>query len=337
MTLFIILLITMFVPTTLFKYNRLFIPTSRLFKSLITINMENTTKSLAIPHPIDFPELPRLPKLPNLDDISKNIESLKHHLNETFAISTLIQEDKRTTIQYMSDIHADTRYNVIKFPDVVPKCPTLIIAGDVGTPYNDKFYIFIKRMSQRFDTVLFVAGNHEYESGCLFDQHKYLQIKPILKQVLGQFSNVHFLDNSVYKLNDRVVIAGTTLWSMPMFKPTETDISRAINHIEQHNKCIKFIENTCKEYKNNNIVMVSHYVPTFKLIEPRYTKHGKFKGSWFCTDLEHLIKSPMKAWICGHSHSVISADVNDVFCGINAYGYPHENSSNWIEPKTFTI
>ena len=68
--------------------------------------------------------------------------------------------------------------------------------------------------------------------------------------------------------------------------------------------------------------MLTHYVPSFKLIEPKYSKYGKL-NTLFATDLEYLIQKPIEAWICGHTHSILDMKINNIYCGINALG--HDN------------
>jgi hypothetical protein len=70
-------------------------------------------------------------------------------------------------------------------------------------------------------------------------------------------------------------------------------------------------------YRDMNVYSLSHNVPSFQLIEQRYLDYGQHRTSWFATSLEHRIGSPVKAWLCGHSHSVLEKE-------INAYGYKHE-------------
>jgi hypothetical protein len=73
------------------------------------------------------------------------------------------------------------------------------------------------------------------------------------------------------------------------------------------------------------------------LIEPKYIKRGIYKTSFFATNLEHLMNEPIKVWICGHTHSVIDTYVNNIFCGVNAYGYPEEHNDKMFNDKYIEI
>ena len=261
-------------------------------------------------------------------------------------------ENKKNQFQYLSDVHVDTRINCLKHLDVIPKCGTLLIAGDIGSPFHENFDIFIGRMSRRFNKVIFVAGNHEYESGCLFDQNNYIIGLAQIKKICKSFPNVFFLDNDVHIHDSNTIIAGTTLWTNPNIPfnmrcnikinkcHSNTNKIEAVDaydtHVKKHNECLDFINNACKKFYDKNVIVLSHYVPTFKLIEKKFLSQQGLGNGWFATNLDHLMKKPIRAWICGHSHSDIETNINDVFCGINAYGYKNDNSK-MITTKTFSL
>lgn len=263
--------------------------------------------------------------------------------------SSIIKPKQQTQFQYISDIHVDSRFCVAKFPDVEKLTDTLLIAGDVGDPFHENFHVFMKRMANKFAKIIFVAGNHEYDSGCLFDKKKYDTHKLQLEKIFKQLPNVFFLDNDIYQINSQIIVAGTTLWSNPLYnlsvsearngliyKKEKLTASQYDTHIEKHIESVNFIEKVCTKHNDKKIIVLSHYVPTFKLIEHKYLSNGKANG-WFATDLEHLMKKPINAWICGHSHSVITKKINGVYCGLNAHGYIKENNSNMINNKMFSV
>lgn len=273
-----------------------------------------------------------------------NVRKFSSQLNTK--LNTQLNTQPKTKFQYISDIHVDSRFCAITIPNIKKKCETLLIAGDVGNPFHENFYIFMKKMANKFSKVIFVAGNHEYDSGCLFDKYKYDIHKEQLNKIFKQLPNVFFLDNDIHTIDSNIIIAGTTLWSNPMLHNQTNSkhfnnkhnltIDKYETHIKKHFECVNFIKQTCKEFNDKQIIMLSHYVPTFKLIENKYLVKGQPNG-WFATDLEHLIKKPIDAWICGHSHSVITKRINKVYCGLNAHGYNKENKSNMITNMMFSL
>jgi hypothetical protein len=224
-------------------------------------------------------------------------------------------------------------------------CETLLIAGDVGDPFHENFHVFIKRMSDKFSKVIFVAGNHEYDCGNLFDQNKYNDHTTQMKIIFKQLPNVFFLDNETHQINNDIIIAGTTLWSNPMLNQNEFDklfYKRKITseqyhtHLKKHYNSVNFIKDVSSKYSDKKIIALSHFVPTFKLIDDKYLVKGH-PNKWFVSDLNHLIKKPIRAWICGHSHSIMSKQINNVYCAINAYGHKHKNNSLMIKEMTFSV
>lgn len=227
-------------------------------------------------------------------------------------------------IQYASDIHMCTRKYI---PQIEPVAKYLALCGDIGDPTNPNFNKFIKSISCKFDKIFIVAGNHDYNCSPMYNEKNVNRYKPALISICDLYPNIILLDKSVYFLTEDIIVAGTTLWSNPAIKKNYTE------HITEHCKHVEWIENICKIYPTKKIVMMTHFVPSFKLITPNYLKRGINATSWFATDLEHLITEPIVAWICGHSHSIIDVKINNIYCGINALGHV----SDTILSKTILI
>jgi len=218
-------------------------------------------------------------------------------------------------LQYISDLHVDVNK---KIPQIKPVCDHLAICGDIGKPDHPHFSQLINQTSKLFKNVYLVAGNHDYDCGPQFERQKVIYYKPLIKDICKSFTNVHFLDRSIHQLNSDTIVAGTTLWSHPHHQQEDN----YMEHIFEHTADVEWIKNLIKDTHNNHkIIMLTHFVPTFKLIEEKYQKKGLKSTSWFATDLEDLIKEPIIAWLCGHSHSIIDLKVNNIYCGINAIGY----------------
>ena len=208
--------------------------------------------------------------------------------------------------QYISDLHVD-RMKMI--PTIIPKCDYLCICGDVGKPDHPNFKNLFQQVSRNFKKTFFVAGNHEYDCSSKFNPLKVKHYTPIIRDICESFDNKHFLDQETYRYDDNLIIAGTTLWSQPIYSNFQVEHQNHVNWIQ------KVISETIK---NQKIVMMTHFVPTFKLIEEKYQKLGIERTSWFATDLEYLMKPPIVAWLAGHSHSTVDCTINDIYCGINA-------------------
>lgn len=232
----------------------------------------------------------------------------------------------KITIQYISDLHVDTQKFI---PSLKPLSKYLAICGDLGNPSHAFFNEFLKQQSNKFEKVFFVPGNHDFDLGPMYSKKNVEKYEPIVKNICSSFKNVYYLNKNAHKLDDNTFVAGCTLWSKPILEcSTEynTKVSNYLNNIIEHNSHVDWITQTIHHNKNNKmrVLMLTHFVPTFKLIEMKYKVRGIQSTSWFATDLDHLIKNPIVAWICGHTHSVTQCDVNGIPCMVNAYGYPNE-------------
>ena len=199
----------------------------------------------------------------------------------------------------------------------------LILAGDITNTikishYNNLFdYI-----SPKFEKIFFIAGNHEYY-GCTNISDTNNQLSEISKK----YKNVYFLNNSFYELDDCIIV-GSTLWSdiddsvkLNDFVCIKND-STQFTHNEYKNlhfESVKYLNETLQNQKKP-VIMLTHHFPTFKMIDPMYYKY-KILNTGFYSNLDYLIKNPIKYWISGHSHTTITKEYNGVHLICNALGY----------------
>ena len=64
---------------------------------------------------------------------------------------------------------------------------------------------FFKQVSNEFENVIYVAGNHEFYGG------RWNASLDHLREETSRFSNIHFLERSSVKI-DNVTFVGGTLW-----------------------------------------------------------------------------------------------------------------------------
>jgi predicted phosphodiesterase len=67
------------------------------------------------------------------------------------------------TFQYISDIHLE-HYKLEDIDKVIPEkeANILILAGDIGYPEEIQYKTYIQKVSQIWEKVFLIAGNHEY-------------------------------------------------------------------------------------------------------------------------------------------------------------------------------
>jgi predicted phosphodiesterase len=241
--------------------------------------------------------------------------------------------------QLVSDVHLEFgEYKKIQ------KCANyLILAGDIGYPDQKLFKNFLVDVGEIFEKVFYVSGNHEYYQN--WKKGKNIKIDTIdetnlkIKKIIEEcHDNIYFLNNDYYDIDDKLRIVGSTLWTNIQPKSSSINDSNQIysdNGIlvtddylrNLHTKNVDFIENQISYANTNNkkLVIVTHHLPSYdlilekyKLMYPRYTSH-------FATDLNYLIKEPIKVWCAGHSHGFNHQKINEVDCYVNAFGYPSEN------------
>lgn len=237
-------------------------------------------------------------------------------LYSTYGRSPTPQYQKRYLyVQYVSDLHVDHK---IKLPNIIPKSKYLCICGDTGLPTHPNYDKLLFDVRTKFEKVFIIAGNHDYDCSSLYQAKKEAIYKPIIVDLCKQYDNVHFLDNQIYQLTDKIIVAGSVLWSQTPLALQANPTVKVIAHNDEFNKNLEWIQQVCNT--KCQIIMMTHFVPTFRLIENKYMKLGQVRTEWFASNIDHLINKPIVGWICGHTHSVLETKINGVYCGVNAVG-----------------
>lgn len=248
--------------------------------------------------------------------------------------------------QYISDIHLefyDTNNTGSFFPNsyLHPIAPYLVLAGDIGIPELKSYRIFLEWCSSRWKHIFLVAGNHEYYTYRCSTKSDMKTKQALIQEICSEFSNIHFLNcDSFYLQEEGIRILGCTLWSdIP-----EAKLGKAIAYMndtrfivekdnifitpqrvsELHKEEKTWLENQilqCQQNKEECLV-ITHHLPSFSLIHEKYKAHPL--NVCFASECESLIHSPVKGWICGHSHTAMEITIHDVPCRLNPYGYPGE-------------
>lgn len=232
-------------------------------------------------------------------------------------------------LQYISDIHLEYKKS---FP-VIPKVGNhLALLGDIGNPFKPNYTEFIKYTSKNWNKVFLLSGNHEYWQ----EKYDIHDVDNKIRDITTKFNNVIFLNNQKYSL-DNYTILGSTLWSKINKKPLtimgdDQNIKYngrniAYNELnDMFDASHKWLSVNINESKSP-IIVLTHHLPSYKLIIEKF-KTGYFAPyhDRFASNLDNLIKDPVKFWLCGHSHCNIEMNINNVYCGINALGYQKKSS-----------
>lgn len=238
--------------------------------------------------------------------------------------------------QIISDIHIERFYpNVPDWKNIINKeAETLVLAGDIGhLEYFEQYYEFVKSLSENFEKIIIVPGNHEFYSKTISYENLFTRLENLEK-----LENVIILTNKKLDLNDEWVLYGTILWSyipepcrikeLNIF--SNENVSSITWHNREHLNCVYELEKFFNENnKNGNkkVIVVSHYPPIlYNTIRCNlYTEKLRF---YYASNLERLLSPEnMKIWIYGHTHKNTSFLKNDVLLLSNQYrGYNSDKS-----------
>lgn len=233
--------------------------------------------------------------------------------------------------QYMSDLHLEKN----NIPKLEIKAPYLILAGDIGIPETDNYQTFIEYCSKSFEKVFMVSGNHEYYQINKMFPKTIDEVNVEINDISKRYKNVHFLNQSFVNINSELKIIGCTLWASYnntlgkkgdfkyIFKNHKDNINvKDIQgfHIAQQGFLLKQILYSQKNMEK--VIVVTHHLPSYKLVKDEY--RGIPYGTNFYSNSDFLIRNPVKAWVCGHSHGYMNVNINGVPVFLNAAG----NSQN---------
>jgi len=185
--------------------------------------------------------------------------------------------------QFASDLHLEKGFQN-RF--INPVAPVLILAGDIGNPFDINYQKFLIETSYYFDKVLVLSGNHEYDN---FHISKFDDIEMRIKTVCSIKNNLLYLQKDTF-IYDNITVAGCTFWSS---KP-KTKYELHLNHIN-------WLTNTLKQNTQSNFLVVTHHCPLYECLLPKYTNKNL---NYFASNQDELLKMDnIKLWVHGHSHN----------------------------------
>ena len=223
-------------------------------------------------------------------------------------------------LRYFSDLHLDFSGH-FNFEQITPGPDEVcIVAGDICSIDEPIYDVFMNFMNKNFKKTFVIAGNHEYHNKTKSIDGAYEYFK--------KFANICFLDNT-YEHYEGYCFIGTTLWSRitdPSYKINNADTVPNFDYNTLNESCAKFLHYTLGI--NNNCIVITHHLPSHKLIDPKYK--GSPHNQWYCCDLDYLIelyKDDIKFWFYGHTHVPAKHVLHGVPFLCNPIGYPNENKN----------
>lgn len=232
------------------------------------------------------------------------------------------------TFQVCSDIHLEFILEKTEYLEKLlpPIGDYLILAGDID--YAENLDEVFEYCSNKWEKVIFVPGNHEYYG-------TYIDMGNIIMKELCESYGIILLNPGIYEI-DNYYIIGATLWSNPIASElrniicnindfsyiNDNDIS---DHVERHKRELKFILDSIENApKDKEIIVITHFVPDLETAR----LDGSKLTSYFGTNITHLVKRKIKAWIYGHSHINTSTIINGIQLISNQIGYEENKMYN---------
>lgn len=249
------------------------------------------------------------------------------------------------TIQLVSDLHIE----MLRRPPKIPvNAPCIALLGDIGVAGTKMYAAFVRSLSEKFETVLILAGNHEFYGG------EYEERKYDMRRLADSLPNVRFLDCESVNLGG-VEVLGCTLWShvpppaREVVRNTLNDY-RVIEMLDigaeeprpllvtdtnaMHRREATFLwkEIAAAKETGQTLLVLTHHSPLI-----RGTSHPEYEGlptnHGFSTDLSELMGSPVAAWVYGHTHfNPSELVVNGTRVLANQKGYNKEKTGAAFDP-----
>ena len=239
-------------------------------------------------------------------------------------------------LKYVSDLHLEYKYlnsTTIKniYNNKINPTKYLALVGDIGNFTNNNLTDFLKHCSHSYDKVLYVPGNHEYWS----DRYTLDEINTKLEEHCSN-NNIAFLNNSTYTINNTKFI-GSTLWSQIKVYNTinikggnykniykDKSILLTPHDTSSYNiTATKFIKDNTVH--NGPVILLTHYPPIH--CDPKnnqYTSdpvyYNKFGYDAYHSNIESIIKDPVKVCIYGHTHYNSKFTRNNIIYRSNQLG-----------------
>jgi len=216
--------------------------------------------------------------------------------------------------QIASDLHLDRLYvpsirtacgEIKDYSDlIVPNSHILILGGDIcHISEIEKHTAFFEYVSEKFQYVLYIPGNHEFYKSEL----EIEELEDILEKYLSSFKNIFYLNNRSIVIED-ILFTGSCLWCSPNQDPPmwfKINIDR-YKITDMFEKSVSYLEKVSSfNYKKQ--VVITHYPP----MPLHFAKTGK-KAQYedYYQNKAIFLENPPLYWIFGHTHENFDDIVN---------------------------
>lgn len=202
---------------------------------------------------------------------------------------------------------------------------------------GERYRNFLKRCSERFPHVILIMGNHEHYHG------DYAHTANTIHTLVGEFSNIHFLDKE-WRIINGVLFYGGTLWTNMNNEDPDTmhrirfmmndfncvrntseegkSVFMPEDAVEDHYAFRRGLDDVLALHPDMPIVVVGHHAPSKASTHPRYKNEILMNGA-YSTNLDEFIldRRQIKLWTHGHTHEDFDYMIGTTRVVCNPRGY----------------
>lgn len=257
-----------------------------------------------------------------------------------------IESISKEGLYCISDVHSefyksdpDKLIEVLKqySPPGVKYC---VLAGDIGSVAEmDTYRKVLKYYANLYTYVILIPGNHEFYGSNYNFQHV---INTLEKEC--ELLGIHFLHRKSVVL-DGVCFIGTTLWSIIDEKAAKgmNDFQHVFRHQVDYISAFvddyRYIKNELEKQTDTKepTVIVTHHLPTSKLIHPRF-QYSPVNSAFYTNILDTSLNlRNVQYWLTGHSHESSISTYGNMKLVLNPLGYPGEHKETVVSKKVYQI
>lgn len=199
-----------------------------------------------------------------------------------------------------------------------------------------RYRAFLKRCSEAFPHVIYIAGNHEFYHG------KFHASLDDLYNECSKFPNVYFMENDLKVING-VNFVGCTLWTdmnkgdpltlhavanmMNDYRIIKEDSKnytklRPAQTMARHRNSMEYIRNVVGGRPSEKFVVVGHMAPSFLSVHEKYKNDTVINGAYASDLSEFILDNPqIKIWTHGHTHHNFDYMIGTTRIVCNPRGY----------------
>ena len=199
-----------------------------------------------------------------------------------------------------------------------------------------RFRGFLKRCSENFPHVIYVAGNHEFYHG------RWKASLDHLREECANYPNVYFLERDIKTIGEHTFI-GCTLWTdmnkgdpltlhaindmMNDFRIIRNDEQgytklRPAHGMYRHQQSLGYIKSIVEGKHDEKFVVVGHHAPSKQSTHPKYQNDQLMNGGYSSDLSEFILDHPqIKLWTHGHTHDPFDYMIGSTRIVCNPRGY----------------